>query len=175
MQPNIAALEELASFLEGTHPTAKLPEHYIFDMRSWFYKDPRKTFLIERYGEETVNGCETTGCALGYACTYLPTFKKLFKPKIYFNECYPGFEECSPLATVCGDVGLPLGITSDEFWYMFSDNDSSISAYKSCIKKLPEDQIVTERAKYGSQGREDAAARIRCLIADIKLRELEDV
>ena len=180
MTPNYAVLEELAQFLEGDHPTAKLPEHHIFDMTKWFVRGREN--LLNNYEREQVNGCSTAGCALGFAAELLPSFaaryrisENSWRGNLYFLDDGVMKEYESENENNIGD---PLGISSQEFWYLFSesgviyDRDSNgrrMPIYPRIFKHITDHSDEPEtRPMLNQEARTDTARRVRKLIKELK-------
>lgn len=168
---NVQALLALKKLLQGKHEKYALPEHYIFDMRHWMIKG--KTNLMNEYNhdEKKVNGCKTSGCALGYAIMLLPEFKKHYKlvnggGTRYFLHAKNEEGNFVVNSWVSQSIGNHLGLTYNEFWYLFAEDDG----YAEVVSPEFDSRVGSdfERPRYGASGRKDVIRRINCLLKQLK-------
>lgn len=177
MTPNVQALQELCDLLEGKHSKYSLPEHYIFDMGNWMLKDKSKKLLIERYGKKKTNGCHTAGCAIGYAITCLPKFKKMYRLKeVVSGEFVLEFKYADRFELWTNsweNIGTPLGISEHEFWYLFGAGQYyALDCVFTKLDYISKDYI-NEKPIYGAGARKEIARRIKKLLKEFAAREME--
>ncbi len=84
-------LEEMVLFLRDKHPAGRIPEGG-FDMLTWREDTP----------------CGTIGCALGWATTLLPSYRKIYR--MIDGSLTPLYHESQEEA---------LDLTLEEFVYLF--------------------------------------------------------
>lgn len=170
MKPNIAILEELAALLEGNHPKFKMPQHYLFDMRHYWAPPDEMEEIIELKSKENpeIHKCGTSGCALGYAVQYLPSFQEHYLLN-YDNISVRGVPK-----NVFSSMGSPIGLTNAEFWYLFSAHGDTV-AEDAIFQKLPPEHRFLGRAVEGQEALRDVVSRIRCLALELRLREQDEI
>lgn len=173
MTPNIKALTELMQLLEGTHPKWVLPEHYIFDMQFW--KVEGRNDLLGLYDSKTVNGCQTSGCAMGYAMQYIPTFRKDYKFEKTDKAAYSmmvrlscGWSDWDRVHSRCGE---PLGLSEAEFWYLFGQHHDDNHCLNTFPHRVALEKEPDPRITFGAKARKDTVRRIKKLLQELERRE----
>lgn len=131
-------LMEIAQLLRGEHPEYKIPEDS-FDMSCWYKKDQ----------------CGTTGCAMGWAAALLPSVKAFY----YLPN--GGLFVRPAIAKKLGghefNYNLPLGITEEEFEYLFFDETAKLRRSRKKVADRIEKFVIKKRKEIAKKEKKVAA------------------